>query len=43
MSDQISSASYNTKPVVLIANTLKIKTNINIVGHWVVLYLNLIL
>ena len=38
MSDQILSVSHNTKPVVLIANTLKTKTNINIVGHWVVLY-----
>ena len=38
MSDQIPSVSYNTKPVVLIANTLKTKSDINIVGHWVVLY-----
>ena len=38
MSDNIPAISYNTKPIVLIANTLKSNTNINIVGHWVVLY-----
>ena len=38
MSDQIPSVSYNTRPVLLIANTLKTKTKINIVGHWVVLH-----
>ena len=34
-SDHLPFISYNTKPIVLIANTLKSSANINTVGHWV--------
>ena len=38
ISDQLPVISYNTKPIVLIANTLKSTANINTVGHWVGIY-----
>ena len=37
-SDSLLFISYNTKPIILIANTLKSTTNINTVGHWVAIY-----
>ena len=37
-SDNLPVISYNTKPIVLIANTLKYSTNIDTVGHWVGFY-----
>ena len=38
-SDRLPVISYNAKPIVLIANTLKSSANINTVGHWFRFYL----
>ena len=37
-SDILPIITYNTKPIILIANTLKSTANINTVGHWVAIY-----
>ena len=39
-SDNLPVISYDTKPIALIANTLKCNLNINTVGHWVGFYFN---
>ena len=42
-SDRLPAISYNTKPIVLIANCLQGSANINTVGHWVDFILNFFL
>ena len=37
-SDRIPFISYSTKPVLLMANTLKSSADINTIGHWVAFY-----
>ena len=37
-SDRLPFISFNTKPIIFIANTLKSTANINTVGHWVGIY-----
>ena len=37
-SNRIPFISYSTKPVLLIANTLKTSADINTTGHWVAFY-----
>ena len=36
--NRIPFISYSTKPVLLIANTLKSSADINTIGHWVAFY-----
>ena len=38
-SDKLPNISYNTRPTVFIANTLKSSDSVNTMGHWVAFYI----